>query len=75
MTSGALGALHAAWPATPVVAETLVIGVANVVATVVKFVAMRSWIFADRGELTGPSPAEHPTAEDESAGRELEAAR
>ena len=55
--------------------ETLVIGVANVVATVVKFVAMRSWIFADRGVLGAPPPAEHPTAEDESAGRELEAAR
>ena len=75
MTSGALGALHAAWPATPVVVETLVIGVANVVATVVKFVAMRSWIFADRGVLGAPPHAEHPTAEDESAGRELEAAR
>lgn len=46
MTSGALGLLHQAWPATPVAVETLVIGVANVVATVLKFVAMRSWIFA-----------------------------
>lgn len=60
MTSSALGLVHILWPATPVAVETIVIGVANVVATVVKFVAMRSWIFAERTdppEPTQPAPA------------------
>lgn len=74
MTSGALGALHAAWPATPVVVETVVIGVANVVATVVKFVAMRSWIFVERGE-PGDLPAGHVEAVEPEPVREMESAR
>lgn len=53
MTAVALGALHAVWVATPLVLETVVIGGANAVATVVKFVAMRSWIFAAHDEPGG----------------------
>lgn len=62
MTAGALGALHAGWPDTPVAVETVVIGVANVVATVVKFVAMRTWIFAERTDPE-PAPVAAPEAE------------
>ncbi|MEZ5191923.1 MAG: GtrA family protein, partial [Nocardioides sp.] len=46
MTAGALAGLLAVWPGVPTAMETLVVGVATVVATVVKFVAMRSWMFA-----------------------------
>ncbi len=73
MTSGALGLLHAAWPATPVAVETLVIGVANIAATVVKFVAMRSWIFADRSDPDLPVGSVDATADESSAEREVEA--
>ncbi|WP_321160699.1 GtrA family protein [Janibacter hoylei] len=75
MTSGALGLLHAAWPATPVAVETLVIGVANIAATVVKFVAMRSWIFADRSDPDLPVGFVDATAEGGSDHREVEVAR
>jgi putative flippase GtrA len=70
MTSGALGLVQAAWPGAPVTVETIVIGVANVVATVAKFVAMRSWIFADRG---GSEPATPDPVVEEV--REMEGAR
>lgn len=73
MTSGALGLLHAAWPATPVTVETVVIGVANIAATVVKFVAMRSWIFADRGEPDLPAGSVDAAADESSAERVVEA--
>lgn len=45
-TAAALAALDDSWPAAPVTVATIVLAVANVVSTVVKFVAMRSWIFA-----------------------------
>ena len=70
MTSGALGVVQTVWPGAPVAVETIVIGVANVVATVAKFVAMRSWIFADRG---GSEPATPDPVVDEV--REMEGAR
>ncbi len=46
MTALALAALAAAWPEAPTLAETLIVGVGNVVATVAKFVLMRNWMFA-----------------------------
>ena len=48
ITAGALGLVHDLWPTTPVAVQTLVIGVATIAATVVKFVTMRSWIFTER---------------------------
>ncbi len=55
MTAGALLALGAVWPAAPTPVQTLVVGAATVVSTVVKFVLMRSWMFA-------PAPAGSPRA-------------
>ena len=54
VSAAAIAGVHALWPGAPVLMETVVVGVANVVATVVKFVAMRSWIFVDVPE---PDPA------------------
>jgi putative flippase GtrA len=55
MTAGALLALGALWPGAPTPVQTLVVGAATVVSTVVKFVLMRSWMFA-------PAPAGSPRA-------------
>lgn len=55
MTAAALGLVHAAWPASALAVETLVVGVSTVAATVVKFVAMRGWIFTDTAERA-PAP-------------------
>jgi putative flippase GtrA len=55
MTAGALLALGALWPGSPTPVQTLVVGAATVVATVLKFVLMRSWMFA-------PGPAGSPRA-------------
>jgi len=46
-TALALALFAAAWPAAPTVAQTLVVGVGNVVATAAKFLLMRHWMFAD----------------------------
>ena len=54
VSAAAIAGVHALWPGAPVLMETVIVGVANVVATVVKFVAMRSWIFVDVPE---PDPA------------------
>ena len=41
--------------------------------TVAKFVAMRSWIFADRGEPDLPAGSVDAAADESSAEREVEA--
>jgi putative flippase GtrA len=46
MSAGGLALLHAVAAAPPTWVETSVIALANAVSTVVRFVAMRSWIFA-----------------------------
>ena len=46
MTAGALLGLQALWAGAPTTVATLVVGAATVVGTVVKFVLMRSWMFA-----------------------------
>ena len=45
MTAGALALLHAVVPAPATALATLVVGAATAASTVVRFVAMRSWIF------------------------------
>jgi putative flippase GtrA len=45
LTSGSLAALQVLAPAAGIAAETLVLIVANAVATVVRFVLYRSWVF------------------------------
>ncbi|MGN6635661.1 MAG: GtrA family protein [Oryzihumus sp.] len=45
MTSAALGLLHVLAPDAGTGAQTLTIAVANLVSTVVRFAAMRWWIF------------------------------
>ena len=51
MSATAIAGVHALWPDPPIIVETVVVGVSTVVATVVKFVAMRSWIFVDVRDL------------------------
>ena len=55
LTSGSLAALHALAPATGVAAETLVLIVANAVATVARFLLYRSWVFPRSGSSTPPT--------------------
>jgi putative flippase GtrA len=45
MTAGALALLHAAVSTPSTAVATLVVGAATAASTVVRFVAMRSWIF------------------------------
>lgn len=47
-TAGGLAALDAAWPGASTLVQVLAIGVCTAVSTVVRFVAMRYWIFAKR---------------------------
>ena len=58
LTSGALAALHAWLPAASQAVELLVLVVANALATVLRFVAFRSWIFRR-------TPLVRPTARQE----------
>ena len=64
MTAGALLALGALWPGAPTPVETLVVGAATVVSTVLKFVLMRSWMFAPA--VAGSSGAVSPRANAET---------
>ncbi|MGE9807193.1 glycosyltransferase [Janibacter sp. G1551] len=67
LTAAALAGLHAFWGDAPTAVETVVVGVANVVSTVVKFAAMRAWIFAERS--VAASPASEIAARDATSGR------
>jgi putative flippase GtrA len=49
LTAGTLALLHAAAPAAPRVAELGVLVVANLVATLVRFILLRHWVFRPRG--------------------------
>jgi putative flippase GtrA len=49
VTSGSLAALHAVVPEAGGAVETVTLVVANAVATVVRFVLFRSWVFPRRG--------------------------
>ena len=59
MTSGALGLLHLSADAAPTWVETTVVALATACSTLVRFVAMRRWIFrpplgSRLGEREGP---------------------
>ena len=60
MTAGALALLDAAVGTPTTAVATLVVGAANAVSTVVRFVAMRSWIFR-----RPPARAQDPVTMDE----------
>lgn len=57
LTALALVLLGAAWPAAPTFAQTLVVGVGTVTSTALKFVLMRSWMFAGPREPLAPATA------------------
>jgi putative flippase GtrA len=50
ITSGSLALLHALQPSAGPHLELLVLTVANLVATVLRFVALRVWVFRSRAE-------------------------
>ncbi len=54
-TSGGLALLETAWPTAPLVVKVLALAALTAVSTVVRFVAMRRWIFAG-GHDPGPLP-------------------
>jgi putative flippase GtrA len=69
LTSGALMALHAASISPSRGIELAVLVVANLVATALRFVLYRGWVFAEPPELlAGAAPAPAPTASRQSLG-------
>lgn len=63
MTSGSLAVLHAAAPTAGARAELVVLTVANLAATLVRFVLLRLWVFrASRRPAAPPVPATSPAA-------------
>ncbi|HWT91750.1 MAG TPA: bifunctional glycosyltransferase family 2/GtrA family protein [Solirubrobacteraceae bacterium] len=57
LTSGALAVLHALDAAPPRAVELAVLVAASVCATVTRFVALRTWVFAKRGRQAPARPA------------------
>jgi putative flippase GtrA len=57
LTTGALAVLGAWAPAASQTVEMLVLVLANALATVLRFVAFRSWIFRAHRPTSSPSPA------------------
>jgi putative flippase GtrA len=57
LTSGALAGLHALTPHPAAAVEIGVLVVANLVATVVRFALLRSWVFAADRSLAGGQPS------------------
>jgi len=59
LTAGALGGLHAAVPRPPRALEVAVLVVANLAATVLRFLLLRDWVFRPprRPDRT---PGSHP---------------
>ena len=55
LTSGTLGVLHLAVPGAPRGVELAVLVVANLAATLLRFVLLRHWVFRQRTTPTGPS--------------------
>jgi putative flippase GtrA len=71
LTSGALMALHAASVSPSRGIELAVLVVANLVATALRFVLYRGWVFAEPPELLAgatPAPAPAPTTSRQSLG-------
>jgi len=61
LTAGSLAALHALAPTAPRAAELTALVVANLAATVLRFVLLRGWVFRHADRTTPPVPAD-PTA-------------
>ena len=57
-STAALAVLQAVHPAASTTSQTAVVAAANIASTVLRFVAMRSWIF--RGRQEPPAPSEPP---------------
>ena len=55
LTSGALAVLHGIDASPPRPVELAVLVAASTAATITRFVALRSWVFARRGRLSGNS--------------------
>jgi putative flippase GtrA len=63
LTAGALALLHVVAPAAPRLAELVVLCVANLVATALRFVLLRGWVFRERPprrRTTSPAPLPAP---------------
>jgi putative flippase GtrA len=60
MTSGSLAVLHLTAPAAGAHAELIVLTVANLAATLVRFVLLRLWVFRARGRTAAPVTAPSP---------------
>lgn len=56
-STAALAVLQAVHPAASTTSQTAVVAVANIASTVLRFVAMRSWIFRGRQEPPAPPTA------------------
>lgn len=61
LTSGALAALHALAPTAGHVAELVVLTLANLAATVLRFVLLRAWVFRRAGRDAPPDAVPAPT--------------
>jgi putative flippase GtrA len=73
MTAGALAVLHATVPAPSTWLETSVVAVATAASTVLRFVAMRSWMFRPRAPEPGrPERQDSELVDDERASLVLE---
>ena len=69
MTSGGLALLGTVAPSAPTWVETVVVAVTNALATAVKYVAMRWWVFrpvpsaaGSADQRTGPTPGSNHSA-------------
>ena len=56
LTSGALAVLHGLDPGASRILELVVLVVAGVGATVTRYMALRTWVFARRGERASLQP-------------------
>lgn len=65
-SAAALSLLHPAAPSAPTWVETVTVGVANAISTSVRFVAMRTWMFAG---FTGQVPGDVADAGEDPRGR------
>ena len=55
LTSGTLGVLHLVVPGAPRAVELAVLVVANLAATLLRFVLLRHWVFRRRTSPAGPT--------------------
>ena len=62
LTSGSLAALHALAPGASRLVELVVLCVANLVATALRFVLLRGWVFRERPTSAG-TPVDAPRAD------------